>query len=298
MTTVAVEVRPRWLFRLPRHGGPDGVMRHRAGALWRLLHADSQPVVVCARQPTRQLVVLEARAASRSAAEYGIDRLRFALGLDDDLRPFHERFRWDPLIGRGLRSDPCLRARRRPEPFEALAWAVCAQLIESERAFEIQRRLVARLGRRCPHTGLRDAPDAARLAGAAPALLESLDLSAGRALALIRAAREVADGRVDLSSHDHERAWRRLLAIPGIGRWTVEMLALHGQGRLDQVPAGDLGYLKLVGRLRTGNPLARAGEDEVRDFFSRYDPWAGMAATYLRAGARRLRGPRALTAAA
>ena len=36
------------------------------------------------------------------------------------------------------------------------------------------------------------------------------------------------------------------------------MLALHGQGRYDQVPAGDLGLLKLVGRLRTGNPHARA----------------------------------------
>jgi 3-methyladenine DNA glycosylase/8-oxoguanine DNA glycosylase len=273
-------------------------MRYRDGALVRLLHLDAEPAVVCVRQPARELVVLAARAASRPAAGYAIERMRFALGLDDDLRPFHERFRWDPLIGRVLRSDPYLRVRRRPEPFEALAWAVCAQLIEAERAFEIQRRIVAQLGRRCPHTGLRDVPDASRLAGAAPALLESMDLAAGRALALIRAAREVATGRIDLHSGDQERAWRRLLAIRGIGRWTVEMLALHGQGRFDQVPAGDLGYLKLVGRLRTGNPFARASEDEVRDFFSRYNPWAGMAATYLRASARRLRGPRVLTAAA
>ncbi len=46
------------------------------------------------------------------------------------------------------------------------------------------------------------------------------------------------------------------------------MLALHGQGRIDLIPAGDLGYLKLVGRLSTGNPRARADEDEVRDFFA------------------------------
>ena len=298
MTTATVEVRPRWPFRLPRHGGPDGVMRYRGGALVRLLHVEGEPAVVSARQPGRELVVLSARAADRPAAEHAIERLRFALGLDDDLRPFHERFRWDPLIGRALRSDPCLRVRRRPEPFEALAWAVCAQLIESGRAFEIQRRIVARLGRRCPETGLRDVPDPPRLAGAAPALLQSMDLSAGRALALTRAAREVAAGRIDLHSDDHERAWRRLLAIPGIGRWTVEMLALHGQGRLDQIPAGDLGYLKLVGRMRTGNPFARAAEEEVRDLFRRYDPWAGLAATYFRAGGRGLRRPRALTPAA
>ena len=37
------------------------------------------------------------------------------------------------------------------------------------------------------------------------------------------------------------------------------MLALHGQGRHDQVPAGDLGLLKLVGRpLSGGDPRARA----------------------------------------
>src|SRR3954467_7149669 len=74
---------------------------------------------------------------------------------------------------------------------------------------------------------------------------------------------------------------RRLLAIRDIGTWTIEMLALHGLGRLDVVPAGDLGYLKLVGRLTTGNPRALADEDEVRGFFAPYAPWAGMAAQYL-----------------
>ena len=54
------------------------------------------------------------------------------------------------------------------------------------------------------------------------------------------------------------------------------MLALHGLGRLDVVPAGDLGYLELVGRLSTGNPKAVADEAEVRGFFAPYAPWAGL----------------------
>jgi 3-methyladenine DNA glycosylase/8-oxoguanine DNA glycosylase len=74
---------------------------------------------------------------------------------------------------------------------------------------------------------------------------------------------------------DHERAWRRLLAFGASAGWTVEMLALDGHGRVGQVPVGDLGYLKLVGRLRTGNSFARAAEEEMRDFFSPYDLWAG-----------------------
>jgi 3-methyladenine DNA glycosylase/8-oxoguanine DNA glycosylase len=241
-------------------------------------------------------VLFGAHAASRAAAQHGIERVRFALGVDDDLRAFYDRFRWDPLIGPTLRRNPYVRVRRRPDPFEALTWAVTEQLIEFGRAVAIQRRLVARLGRRCAESGLRDLPDAATVAREAPARLESFGLTGGRAVALIRAAREVAAGRIDLAGADHERAWRRLRTIPGIGRWTVEMLALTGQGRLDQVPAGDLGYLKLVGRLRTGRPQARATEEEVRELFARYEPWAGLAGAYLWASAGRLSGLRAIGA--
>ena len=142
-----------------------------------------------------------------------------------------------------------------------------------------------RIGRACT-VACATCPSAAALAGTAPALLQSFDLAGARALALVRAAREVARGRVDLHSREHERGWRRLRAIPGIGPWTVEMLALHGQGRHDQLPAGDLGLLKLVGRLLSGgDPHARADEQQVREFFAPYGEWAGLAATHLLDGA-------------
>jgi 3-methyladenine DNA glycosylase/8-oxoguanine DNA glycosylase len=63
-------------------------------------------------------------------------------------------------------------------------------------------------GPRCARTSLRAAPDAAALAGCAPA---------------------------------------RLGALPGVGAWTVDCLALHGQGRYDVIPARDLGLRKLPG---------------------------------------------------
>lgn len=267
---------------MPRRVGLDGVTRLRGGVLHRLLHVDGEPVVVRVAQPARDRVLFGAHAAREDLADEGIARMRFALGVDDDLRPFHEAFRHDRLIGRALRADPARRAVRRPDPWEALAWAVCEQLIEYVRAAAIQRRMVRALGRSCPRTGLRDVPEAHRVAGVAPARLCSWDLAESRAFALRRAAREVAAGRIDLSEAD---ACRRLRAIPGIGSWTVETLALQGQGRLDQVPAGDLGLLKLVGRLTHDDPRARASEDEVREFFAPYAPWGGMAASYALAGA-------------
>ncbi len=83
-----------------------------------------------------------------------------------------------------------------------------------------------------------------------------------------------------------EADWRRLRTISGIGSWTVEILALTGQGRLDQIPAGDLSLIKLVGRLLSGgDPWARADEQQVRDFFARFGRWQGLAASYaLRVG--------------
>jgi 3-methyladenine DNA glycosylase/8-oxoguanine DNA glycosylase len=277
---VRIEVRPPWPFALPLRNGMDGLTKVRRGVLERLLHAGEQPVLVRVGQPARDRVLFEARSDDREASEWGIERMRIALGVDQDLRAFHDRFRFDPLIGAALRSNPALRAPGRPDPFEALVWAICEQLIEFERAARIERRLSARLGRRCPRTGMRDAPTAAVLARQAPALLASLDLSEGRASAVVRAAREVAAGRVDLHDPDHERGWRRLRAIRGIGRWTVQMLGLTGQGRLDQLPAADLGFLKLVGRLRTGDPFARATEEEVVEEFARFEPWAGIAGIY------------------
>lgn len=164
-------------------------------------------------------------------------------------------------------------------------WAVTEQLIAYEDAVLIQRRIVRALGHRCSQTGLRDTPPAAIIAAQSPALLQSFGLTETRAIALRRAAVEVAAGRVDLHDPDHERGWRRLLRIPGIGPWTIEILATLGQGRHDQIPAGDLGYIKAVGRLLTGHPKGRAEIPEVRALFERYGEWKGLAGAYFLTGA-------------
>jgi DNA-3-methyladenine glycosylase II len=270
LSTVLVRevVVPPWPFRLPLPSR-DGLMRRRGDGLVRLLHVDGAPVVVAlaARGPR---VVFAARAASEATARAGIARMRFAVGVDDDLAEFHRRFRRDPLIGRAVRAFPAIRVRRQPWPWETLMWAITEQLIDGERATAIQEQLIRELGPRW--AGLRDSPPASLVAAQAPARLEACGLHAKRALAMRRAA------RVDLFAPD----WRqRLLAIPEIGTWTVEMVALHGRGELHEVPAADLGYLKLVGRLLTGRPRAVAEEADVRELFAPYAGWAGLAGQYL-----------------
>ena len=63
-------------------------------------------------EPPRRLR-LAARSDDETAAA-ALERLRFALGVDDDLAPYHPAFRDDPLLGRALRAHPALRVARRP----------------------------------------------------------------------------------------------------------------------------------------------------------------------------------------
>ena len=247
----------------------------RGDALARVLWVEDAQVVVHAWRSGAG-VRFRAEAPSRDAAATAIECMRFALGTDHDLSEFHSRFRRDPLIGPAVRARPWVRPRRRPEPFEALVWAVCEQLVESRRAAAIQRAVIRRHGRPSACGTLVAPPSAAWLAGRSPAELDACGLAPKRSMALVRAAREVASGRADLERH--EPSWRRLLAIPDIGSWTIEMLAFEGQGRDDIIPAVDLEYVKLVGRL--AGLGRRATEGEVRAFFAPYEEWAGLAGIY------------------
>lgn len=294
--SLEVEVHPPSPYRLPRYGGEDGVMRVERGVASRLLHVEQRPILVRAWELGRGRVSLyaeplapgsiaapgpavagPAEKAGRAELETAIERMRFALGLDDDLSEFFRRFRHDPLLGPLLRRRPYLRPRRRPWAWEALAWAVVKQLIETGRAARIQRRMVGRWGLRLGAGGreLRDVPTPHLIAGRAPVELESLGLALKRALALRNVAAEIAAGRCDL---DEPAADRRLLSIREIGPWTVQCLGLFGRGDPDSLPAGDLIYLKQVGRLaRLGR---RATVEEVEEFYAPYAPFRGLAASW------------------
>jgi len=302
-----VEVQPPSPFRLGR-GSADRTLRVEGGVATRLLTVDRAPVLVRAWMRGTGRVAFRAEAvdpaaltipvpaeeprpAGREELATAIRRLRFALGVDEDLSAFYRRFRRDPLVGPIVRRRPDFRPHLRPWPWEALAQAVCGQLIEAKRAAAIERRLVARWGARLGEgrEALRDTPPVALIAGRAPAELQSMDLSGGRSVALRKLAVEVARGRCDLGSPESDA---RLLAVPGIGPWTVRCLALFGRGDLDALPAGDLGYIKLVGHL--AGLGRRATVPEVEEFYAPYEPYRGLVGSLTLAGLHRLvaEGPR------
>jgi DNA-3-methyladenine glycosylase II len=119
--------------------------------------------------------------------------------------------------------------------------------------------------------------EAERLAGAAVADLRELQFSTSKAVATIAFAGAVAGGRVDLATLaglEDEAVVERLVAFPGIGRWTAEWLLARTLGR-PRVVAGDLGVRKAVGAAYLG--VRMPSEAEVRALTAHWGPAAGVA---------------------
>jgi DNA-3-methyladenine glycosylase II len=314
MGPVEVEVGPRSPFRLPRMTGGDRLVRKAGIGFERLLVVDGAPVLARVRPAGRGAYRFGAEAVDPSSVEGplagslteagedqlfdAVDRMRFALGIDLDLRPLRDLFGGDPLLDPALSGSIPGRPQRRPDPWEALLWAITEQLIAYREAAAIQRRMIRRWGLSLPARRpagprprrddfLHTVPSPEAIAGAAPAELEACGLSARRAIAMIKVAREVASGRCVPAEPAGDR---RLLAIPEIGPWTLACLGLRGRGEPDALLAGDLGQVKLVGYL-TG--LGRNAEiPEVEAFYERYRPWRGLVGEYLLfAHGRPLHGP-------
>ena len=323
--TAEVSVRPLAPLRMPRLVGGDLVFRLRGSWLERLLVLGDEAMVVRVRQGGRGEFVFSAegvepaglegpgatnlREAGEESLAEGIERMRFSLGIDDDLTGFHRAFRNDELLGRALNGRLQHRPLRRPIAWEALLWAITEQLIEYRRAARIQRQMIRRFGIRLTpgatghpadragrlsrsprgrkEAGLASVPSPGAIADAAPAELEACGLSARRSVAMVKVAREVVSGRVD---PEEQAGDRRLLSIPEIGPWTIACLALRGRGEPDALLAGDLAQVKLVGYLEGLGRLAEV--EEVEEFYAPYAPWRGLAGEYLvRAYGSAVHGP-------
>ena len=131
---------------------------------------------------------------------------------------FTARYRSDALIGRVLHANPKLRVMRTPDPFEALAWAVIDQLIDTQKAGNIAWTLTRRHGTR-HDTAPYVAPAAERSSPTRPRSRPA-GLAATQARTLARVSRR-AQG-----VNPRPRP-PRIDRLAGIGEWT---LAPYGPG--------------------------------------------------------------------
>jgi AraC family transcriptional regulator of adaptative response / DNA-3-methyladenine glycosylase II len=150
------------------------------------------------------------------------------------------------------RRRPGLRVPGAFDAFESALRAVLAQQVSVAAATTLMGRLAERygptLGTNLP--GLdRALPDASALAALSPQAIATIGMPLTRARALSSLSRAVARREIDLSGTTPPReVVRALLALPGIGPFTAEVIAMRALRDSDAFPANDLVIARRLGK--------------------------------------------------
>jgi AraC family transcriptional regulator of adaptative response / DNA-3-methyladenine glycosylase II len=203
------------------------------------------------------------------------ERVRRLLDADCDPVAVADAFAGDPVIGPLVRALPGLRVPGHVNGDEVAVRAVLGQQVSVAGARTVAARLTLAHGRPLarPVDGLTHLfPDAATLAGLAP---EDLPMPRSRGRALIALCAALAGGDLALDrGPDRDDVRVRLLAIPGIGPWTADYVALRALGHPDVFLPTDVGIRDALTGL--GHDPARAAA-----LAEGWRPWRSYAQLYL-----------------
>lgn len=203
------------------------------------------------------------------------------LGLRIDPEPFSAFAAKDKMFGPLTRAQPGLRIVQSATVFEALTWAIIGQQINLSFAISLRRTFILQAGRQ-HSSGLWCYPAATDAAKLQIDDLTSRKFSRAKAETLLRLAGLVASGELPLelsSSNSIEQVSAALLAVKGIGPWTVNYGLLRGYGYADCSLHGDVAIRAAL--------QALLGEETKPDMprtekiLAKYSPHRTMAAAHL-----------------
>jgi AraC family transcriptional regulator of adaptative response / DNA-3-methyladenine glycosylase II len=218
-------------------------------------------------------------AAARTAVEtHGL--VVGLLGLDQDAAAF-ARLARKLGLARLVAGRPELRISQTPSVFDGLIWSIIGQQINFAFACVLKRRLIERAGVKLPN-GLYAPPTPAAVAALEPADLLPLQFSRSKADYVISTARRVAAGELKLDAlreMSATRVERTLLAVRGLGPWSVNYIMMRALGFPDCVPLGDTGVTSgLEAALKLDE---RPDLDATRRLMSVFSPYRSLATAHL-----------------
>ncbi|GAA3803030.1 DNA-3-methyladenine glycosylase family protein [Cellulomonas soli] len=199
--------------------------------------------------------------------------LRRWFGLDDDLGAVRSALGGDALIGPLLSVRPDLRVLGHPDGFEAAVTTVLGQQVSLAAARTFGGRLAQAYGTPHAGSGLVTYPDAGTIARVDPVDLQAvLRVPHSRARTVHALATACSRGLALTPGSDHAEVRRQLLALPGVGPWTVEYLAVRVLADRDAWPSGDLVLRRALGGTDA------AGTERAAEAWR---PWRAHAAFHL-----------------
>jgi AraC family transcriptional regulator of adaptative response / DNA-3-methyladenine glycosylase II len=202
------------------------------------------------------------------------------LGLEQDAAAFTRLARRLGL-GRLVAGRPGLRITQTTSVLDGLLWSIIGQQINLRFACTLKRRLIENTGTPLPG-GLFALPSAEAIAAIGPADLRAWQFSKPKAEYVIGAARLVASGKLDLAALpglSATRAERTLLAVHGLGPWSVNYVMMRALGFADCVPLGDTGVTSGLHTLFTLEE--RPDVDATRRLMAVFSPHRSLATAHL-----------------
>ena len=253
-----------------------GVERVDARGYARTVAWEGGHALICVRAlPGEDALELRVAGAPPAALLQLSTVARRVFDLAADPHRIGEELAADALVGPLVQARPGLRIPGVWEPFECAVRAILGQQVSVAAGRTFAARLAERAGAAI-HGGSDGLthlfPDAATL-GAAP--LESLGLTRSRAATLRALARAVLERRIDFGAAPEEVV-AALAALPGIGAWTAQYVALRALGEPDALPTGDLVLRRMAA---SAQRLLSARELEERA--RAWQPWRGYAVMHL-----------------
>ncbi len=209
---------------------------------------------------------------------------RSVFGLDDDLEAAYAVLNRHSPTRRLVNRYHGLRLIKAPDLYEALLITILGQQVSVASAQSQRRRLMTAFGEEIRFEGQTyfGLPGPDRLIDIGEMELRKAGVSRQKSRYLIEMARGVVEGRLKAGCFQGEtcaQAVERLMALPGVGRWTAEIVAMRGLGYPDVFPAGDLGLRVAV--QQTFGMDHRPSEESLRAFVRRWDGYRSYAAFYL-----------------
>ncbi len=182
-------------------------------------------------------------------------RVRILFDLDCEPYEIYERLSVMNKLSPGL----CVPGTRLPgcfDPFEMAVRAILGQQITVKAARTLAMRLAAAFGKRtiAPYydlTHVFPSPETiCNLPGSIENQLGPLGITGARARSILALAQAMRQGTLTLSPHaDVKTEMDRLLALPGIGPWTVQYIAMRALAWPDAFPHTDYGVKKALNGL-------------------------------------------------
>jgi AraC family transcriptional regulator of adaptative response / DNA-3-methyladenine glycosylase II len=253
-----------------------GVEEWRDGAYRRTLRLAHGPGIVTLRARPDHVACRMVLSDLRDVA-VAVSRCRRMLDLDADPVAVDDLLRRDPFMAPVVDKAPGRRVPGSADGAEFAVRAVLGQQVSTAAARTHAGRLVLAHGEPVQDAegGLTHLfPDPAALAEVDPG---SLSMPLARRSALVGLIQALARGEISLDpGADREQARAKLAALPGLGPWTVETIAMRGLGDPDAFIPTDLG-IRLAAR-ELGLP---SSPSRLIVHAAAWRPWRAYAVQYL-----------------